>query len=448
MSRPQADDWAGEDKQGEVHAEDLLGEPGPGEVRSDAAHDEVDPAEYDVARGDTYHHDERYPEDEHDASLADHVLSEGVHDEHDESYRPRRAVRHHNPLLRIGAIVVAAAVVLVGGIVGFNAVRGMIPDLSFGSSAPEDFEGTGTGEVTVEIPQGAAGGQIGQILFDAGVVASAEAFANTAAADPRSTGIQPGTYLLAKEMSAAAALDRLVDPASRQVAGVTIREGLWKAEVFATLADATGNEVADYEAVEPESLDLPEAANGELEGFLFPDTYEFSPNATPAEQLQAMIDLGTRRYEELGLAEEEMRETIIKASIVQAEGLFAEDLPKIARVVENRLQEGSETDGRLQMDSTIHYIHQERGRAGTTEEQRADESPYNTYLHGGLPPGPINSPGAAAIEAAMNPAEGDWEYFVTVNPDTGETVFTETYEEHQQYEAEFQQWCRDNPDRC
>lgn len=430
MSRPPADDWA-KDRPAEMATEDVPAEDPPPE--------QGPPEEI--------HHDELFPE-EHDPSLADDVLHGAPAEEHQEELRPRRAERHHNPLLRIGAILVAAAVVIIGGVVGFNAVRGMIPDLSFGTSAPEDFEGEGSGEVSVDIPQGAAGGQIGQILFDAGVVASAEAFANTAAADPRSQGIQPGTYLMAQEMSSAAALERLVDPDSRQVAAVTVREGLWVDEVFALLADGTGHEVADYEAVDVESLNLPEAANGRLEGYLWPDTYSFSPQSTPEEQLQAMLDLGAERYAELGLEPDQMHDIIIKASIVQAEGRFADDLPKIARVVENRLKDGSETDGKLQMDSTIHFLHQQRGLAGTTEEQRAIDSPYNTYLHAGLPPGPINSPGAAAIEAAMNPAEGDWEYFVTVNPDTGETVFTDSYEEHQEYEEEFLQWCEDNPDRC
>lgn len=436
MSRPPADDWAEDQKLREVHPD--------GQHHHDA-HD--DSHHHDHAHHDEVHHDELYPPGEHDESLAHDVLT-GAHEPHEEELRPRRAQRHHNPLLRIGAFAVAAVVVIVGGVVGFNAVRDMVPDLSFGSGAPEDFEGAGSGEVTIEIPEGAGGGQIGQILFDGGVVASAEAFANTAAADPRSAGIQPGTYVVAQEMSAASALERLLDPAARQSTGVTIREGLWEAEVFAVLAEATGNEVADYEAVDPESLELPEAANGNLEGYLFPDTYEFGPSSTPEQQLQAMINLGVQRYAELGLGQDQMHDIITKASIVQAEGLFAEDLPKIARVVENRLKEGSETDGRLQMDSTIHFIHQQRGLVGTTGEQRQADSPYNTYANPGLPPGPINSPGAAAIEAAMNPAEGDWEYFVTVNPDTGETVFTNSYEEHQEYVAEFLQWCEANPDRC
>lgn len=426
MSRPPADEWQGADD----------GTTGP----------DGDPDEHLEEHPDD--HFEEHPEVEFDPSLADDVLApDAAAEEEDHDYRPRRR-RTHNPVVRVGAIVLAAAVVITGGALGFNVVREMIPDLSFGDAAPEDFEGTGSGEVEIEIPQGAGGGQIGQILFDSGVVASAQAFANTAAADPRSTSIQPGTYTMAEQMSSSAAMDRLVDPSSRVGTGVTVREGLWKDEVFALLAESTGNDVADYEAVDPADLDLPEAANGELEGFLFPDTYEFGSTSTPEEQLQAMVDLGLQRYAEVDLAEDDLREIIIKASIVQGEGRFAEDLPKVARVVENRLEGNSETNGRLEMDSTIHFIHQERGRAGTTNAQRESDSPYNTYVNEGLPPGPINSPGLAAIDAAMNPEPGDWEFFVTINPSTGETVFTETYEEHQEQVEVFLQWCEDNPDQC
>jgi UPF0755 protein len=157
-----------------------------------------------------------------------------------------------------------------------------------------------------------------------------------------------------------------------------------------------------------------------------------------------MVELGNQRYESLGIPEDELDETLIIASLIQGEAAAADDLPKVSRVIRNRLEEGEP----LGFDSTIHYIAQERGRAGTTDEQRGVEDPYNTYLNAGLPPGPINSPGVAAIEAALNPAEGDWMYFVTVNPETGETVFTETFEEHQEQVERFNQWCRDNPDSC
>lgn len=466
MSRPPADEWQGAND-GPQGPDDAAPQHEDGPVPADSeehpAHPE-DPEEHPAAHpehleahpgehpeGAAEQHPGDFPEhhadDEFDPTLADDVLTPiGAHED-DIEEQPRRR-RKHNPFVRIGAILVAAAVVVAGGILGFGVVRDMIPDLSFGESAPEDFEGTGSGEVEVEIPQGAGGGQIGQLLFDAGVVASAESFANTAAADPRATSIQPGTYTMAEQMSSAAALDRLVDPSARVGTGVTVREGLWQDEIFALLAEATGNDLADYEAVDPADLDLPEAANGELEGFLFPDTYEFASDSTPEQQLQAMIDLGQQRYAEVGLGDEEMREILIKASIVQGEGMYAEDLPKVARVVENRLAEGSETNGRLEMDSTIHFIHQERGRVGTTNEQREADSPYNTYQNEGLPPGPINSPGLAAIEAAMHPEQGDWEFFVTINPTTGETVFTETYEEHQEQVDIFLEWCEDNPDQC
>jgi UPF0755 protein len=249
---------------------------------------------------------------------------------------------------------------------------------------------------------------------------------------------------MANQMSSTAALDRLLDPAYRQVQGVTVRKGLWTSEVFQVLAEATGNEVADYEAVDPGALGLPEAANGELEGYLFPDTYQFSPTATPEDQLRTMVEHGNQVREQLGVPQEETERVMIVASIVQGEAAFPEDLPKVARVVENRLADGEP----LGMDSTIHFMFQERGRAGTTDEQRATDDPYNTYLNAGLPPGPINNPGAAAIEAALNPAEGSWKYFVTVNPDTGETVFADTYAEHLENQKLFQEWCRENEDRC
>ena len=108
-------------------------------------------------------------------------------------------------------------------------------------------------------------------------------------------------------------------------------------------------DVADYEAVDPATLDLPDAAQGELEGFLYPSTYEFGPDDTPEEQLRAMVGLGKQKYAEIGVPEDQLRDVIIKASIVQGEGLFAEDLPKIARVMENRLEGASETNGMMQM---------------------------------------------------------------------------------------------------
>lgn len=431
MTRPHDDDWLREDTAGHDPslADDVLAD----DPHGHDAHGQYD--DYHGAAYDEHHHDEHH---------------HGEYDEHDDAvyeHHGRRGGRRRSPAVTWVAVIGALALVLGAGYYAVQQVSGLVPSISFGgggASEADDYPGPGTGEVQIEIPPGAGGGQIGQILAEADVVASAGAFQAVATADSRAQSIQPGTYRMAQQMSAAGALERLVDSSYRQVSMVTIPEGLWTEEIFARLAEATGHDVEEYEAVDPADLDLPEAAQGDLEGYLYPDTYQFSPSATPQQQLQDMVDLGKRRFAELGLDEDTMQRTIIVASIVQGEAAFADDLPKVARVIENRLADNEP----LGMDSTIHFIAGERGMAGTTNAQRAEDSPYNTYLNAGLPPGPINSPGAASIEAAMNPAEGTWKFFVTVNPDTGETVFTDTFAEHQVYEAQFIEWCRENRDRC
>ncbi len=412
---------------------------------------------FDDERYERVHHDDdMYDDDTYDHDTYDehaHADDDLLHDgpgggllpgepEPADHQPPTRRQRPHH--VRWGALLSAVAVVAIGGYFALQALSGLIPSFNLGSDAPQDYPGPGTGEVTVEIPDGAGGAEIGQVLAAADVVASPEAFSSVAIGDDRSATIQPGTYTMAEQMSSAEALERLVDPAYRVVSGVTVREGLWKEEVFALLAEGTGNEVADYEAVDSADLELPDAAGGDVEGYLFPDTYSFGPDSTPEQHLKAMVDLGKQRYEALGLDGPELETTLVEASLIQAEAAFSDDLPRVARVIENRL--GDEMP--LGFDSTIHYMFKERGRAGTTDAQRETESPYNTYLNTGLPPAPINSPGVAAIEAAMNPAEGPWVYFVTVDPSTGETKFATTFKEHQQNVAQFQQWCRDNPDEC
>lgn len=458
MSRPPADEWSRTDRGQHRRRSGTASSPvehasSPGDDphrADDGHHDDLGhPDDVEGRHGwdDALLFDEAHPGDTidgHDESLADDVLAAHGGDDDNLQFRPRRR-RRRSPVVRWLAILCAVAVVLVGGYYGVRAIGNVIPSFDMGSQDPADYTGAGTGEVSVVIPAGAGGSQIGQILADADVVASSQAFADAAASDPRSTGIQPGTYTMATQMSASAALERLFDPTFRQVNGVTIREGLWKEEVFAILAEKTDTPLKDYEKVDPDDLDLPKAADGDMEGFLFPDTYDFDPNATAQEQLKVMVEHGKDQYDKLDVKDgDELRTLIIEASLVQAEGFGADDLPKIARVIQNRLDD----DEALGFDSTVHFMFKERGRAGTTDAQRHTEDPYNTYLNTGLPPGPINSPGLAAIEAAMNPADGSWKYFVTVNPSTGETRFADTFEEHQKNEKLFQKWCKDNPDSC
>ncbi len=143
--------------------------------------------------------------------------------------------------------------------------------------------------------------------------------------------------------------------------------------------------------------------------------------------------------ERLGYTPHEMM-TI--ASLVEAEGR-GDDMPKIARVIYNRLENvgTAGTIGRLEIDATVNYALGRNLGVALSEEDLNVDSPYNTRRVAGLPPGPIEAPGDAAMQAAANPADGDWYYYVTVNLKTGETKFAETYEQFQQYKGEYLEYC-------
>lgn len=341
-------------------------------------------------------------------------------------------------------LVLAAIAVVLAGLVVVGLVFGRDVAKMF---ADNDYDGAGTGEVTVVVQPGQMGSQIGQTLADSGVVKTQQAFIDALAANP-GDDIQAGTYKLRQEMSASEALS-LMRSGGRSVEGVTVREGLWQSEVFDVLSKATGTPVAEYEKAaaaaekDPSLLGLPASAKGKVEGYLFPATYEFNPGASATEQMRTMVGHATTRLRELGVADADAERIIIIASLVEAEAREDQDRPKVSQVIYNRL----DAPMRLQMDSTVNYAVQKRSIT-TSDAERANSNPYNTYFHDGLPPGPVGNPGAAAIDAAKNPEEGPWLYFVTVNPHTGETIFTNTLEEHNKAVLQFQKWCQDNPGTC
>ncbi len=358
--------------------------------------------------------------------------------------RPRRRPRRGRRLL---VLLAAAVIVGAAAFAAFTVLRPMVAELT----ASNDYPGPGSGEVQVTVNQGDTGRAIGVMLEKADVVKTSKAFLEAAAVDERAASIQPGAYTLKKQMAARDALAVLVNPANRTVPRVTVPEGLWLKEIYAMLSKGTGTPVTEYEAAakDVEALGLPAAAKGNLEGYLFPSTYEFPAKASATEQLKTMVAKTVEELRKAGVADKDMERTMIVASIVEGEVSGDADRGKVARVIENRLRtRGAPNYGLLQMDSTVHYAVQKRGRAGTTDADRQSASPYNTYKAQGLPPGPINSPGAASIEAAANPERGPWLFFVTVNPDTGETKFAATQAEHDRNVAEFQAWCRENRDRC
>jgi UPF0755 protein len=364
----------------------------------------------------------------------------------EDSRAARRQRRRRKPARTARRLVVLLLTLgLVGG-AGYLAVGFLRPMFAgFGETA--DFPGPGTGSLTFTVNDGDSGRAIGAALEQAGVVRSAKAFIEAYNADSRSAGIQPGDYLLKKAMKATDALAVLVDPKNRQAPKVTIREGLWASETYALLATATGHPVSEYQAAakDPVALGLPSWAKGNIEGYLFPATYEFSNKNSAAEQLRTMVAKTVSQLTKEGLSGDQAQHVLIVASIVEAEARRDEDRPKIARVVENRLANTM----RLQLDSTVSYGVQLRALT-TTDAERATVNGWNTYQKDGLPTGPIANPGAVSIAAAANPAPGPWLYFVAVNPDTGETKFAVTLAEHDQYVAEFQAWCNkpENKGKC
>ncbi|MFW5471587.1 endolytic transglycosylase MltG [Knoellia sp. CPCC 206435] len=352
-------------------------------------------------------------------------------------------------------LVLVLALVLVGGAAAtaFVLLKPVVAGVfGGGSTEAEDFPGPGDGEVPVTVKQGDTGESIATALKSAGVVKTRTAYLDASAADPQgSAKIQPGTYTLRKGMKAIDAFTALTDPANRTVARQTIPEGLWVSEVIARLSKATGAPLADYQAAlkDPAALGLPPEAKGRAEGYLFPSSYEFDDKTPAASQLKQMVAKTLAELKKAGVEPQDYTRILTVASIIEGEVNGDADRAKVARVIENRLADpNGPTVGLLQMDSTVHYIEQKRGRAGTSDAARASSSPYNTYRVKGLPPGPINNPGAASIEAAAKPADGPWFFFVAVNPDTGETKFATTAAEHDRNVQEFNQWCSENKDKC
>ena len=377
--------------------------------------------------------------------MSDQLSDLGLELGHEKRHRPRRG-------FGCLAVLVALAVLVGGGYLAYSYGLAALKDRL---SGPEDYTGTGTGQVVVEVKDGDAATDIGTTLLDKGVVKSVEAFTDAARQDPKSVGIQVGFYKMKKQMSAESALAVLVDPQNRSRSVVTIPEGYTLDQIVATLAKKTEFSKKQFTRVldDPSSIGLPSYAKGNAEGFLFPATYELPPNSTPRSILTMMVQRWDQAAQDADLegAARQLgytpQQLMVVASLVEAESNRDEDRGKVARVIYNRL-ETSKTDKLLQIDATVNYgIGRNLGVGLTTDDLKVD-SPYNTYRNPGLPPTPIEAPGDAAIEAAAHPTEGPWIYYVTVNLRTGETKFTESYDTFLKYKAEFKEYCRTQSDNC
>ena len=317
-------------------------------------------------------------------------------------------------------------------------------------TAPKDYEGAGEDEVTVTIPDGAVGKDIAQILVDADVVATARAFLEAYDDNANAINIQPGTYTMRRHMSAANAVALLLDPRSKEEHTLTITEGATKTQVKERLINVGHFTEAQVDEAfkDTKGIGLPDVAGGDVEGWLAPGTYDVGNDATATSVVASMVSNTVDRLNGLNVPQADYQTVLIKASIVEREGT-SEYYSKIARVIENRLKDtDGPTRGLLQMDSTVLYGVGRSGGIPTADQLADGNNPYNTYIHAGLPPTPIGSPGEEVIKAVLDPEQGDWLYFVTVDLDTGNTLFATTNEEQEENKKKFTDYCDANPDKC
>ncbi|QNE90416.1 endolytic transglycosylase MltG [Corynebacterium incognita] len=360
-----------------------------------------------------------------------------------------------------GLAVLVASLVLVIGAIGYIGVSKL-----FGGgeerSVTADYEGTGNGVTKlVEIPEGSAVSQLGQQLVDKNIVKSDGAFQTAAANNPDAGDVQPGFYRLQEEMSAKSAVDALLNPDNKVdlldvPGGATLSDlqvigGDKRLGIYSMIADASCQgedkescvKKEDLEKVaataDLEALGVPEWARSDiekrgddpkrLEGLIAPGQYVLNPEMNAEEILTDLITRSTKKYNEtdienrakaIGLSPYEL---LTSASLVEREAPAGE-FDKVARVILNRLKEPM----RLEFDSTVNYGLEDVELA-TTDEHRAEKTPWNTYAKDGLPETPIASPSEEAISAMEDPADGKWLFFVTVD-DQGTTVFSDDYDEH------------------
>ena len=339
------------------------------------------------------------------------------------------------PLKRKRRTLIIAIALVLGGALAVNPVMQLV-DSVVSRFTVEDYVGQGEGTVVIVIEEGDLGEDVARKLLAADVIKSFDAiYRPMLQAD---LVIFPGHYEFPLQIPGAEAL-RILMEAKPITNSVTIPEGFQIAQIVPLL-----NETLDIP--EPELFAAIDKANQNypgptLEGYLFPATYQFSPDANADSVITEMLARMKQELEKFNVQLEDSLELLTLASIIQEEARLREDFYKVSTVFNNRIEKGM----LLQTDPTVKYYYE--GSIKSFQQGVADtQNPYNTYVYPGLPPGPISSPGTLAIEAALNPAPGDYLFFVTINLDSGETIFSETLREHEKAVELYRKWLRENPD--
>lgn len=295
-----------------------------------------------------------------------------------------------------------------------------------------DFSPNNPGsEIVFLVQDGELGSSIAQNLENQGVVKSATKFIEEFNRDPKASGISPGSHSIQTQIPARTAIEQLLDP-KRMKSALVVREGSTFASVLSLLKK---NENIDrtktgYGSVKPVYAN----SRNSLEGSLFPARYSFEANTSVEKALKTMVAKAKSEYTRLGVDagfdKYKPFEVLTIASMVQIEG-DPSNFSKVARVIYNRLKIGMA----LQLNATVQYATNSQGQIMLSNKATKINSPYNTYRFAGLPPTPIANPSNDAIEATLNPAIGDWLYFITVAPK--DTRFTKDFTEFSEWNTEF-----------
>lgn len=380
------------------------------------------------------------------ATINEDPLSTGVRSRRIEKERKRLQRRRRNAKIRTGIILFIVAAIIIGcSYIAYSLLTKQSSPVEAG-----DYPGPGSGSVEFVINPGDSGATIGANLVKSGVVKTQDAFLAAWNDNAEAASIQPGTYQLKKEMRAVDAVAALLDETRRSSNAVSVVPGATVKDVASRMKAFAKFQAKDVDAAfaDTAALGLPAEAKGNLEGWLAPGTYEIHTDDKPVTVLKRMVQATVETLESLKVPRDQWHAVLTKASILDMEVNIDRYLPQVARVIENRLDNPTaETAGFLNMDSTVNYGVGRSGGIPTSEDLQKD-TPYNTYLHKGLPPTPIASPSKKAIEATLNPAPGNWLYFVTVNLDTGETKFAATKAEHEANIAELTKWCEEHKGKC
>lgn len=312
-----------------------------------------------------------------------------------------------------------------------------------------DHDGIEGEELTFSVEPGEDLASVARRLDSAGVVASARAF-ERAAEDSASGVVRAGDFVMRERMPAADALAVLQGTADGAVHYVLVERGRRLTEVLDALAESTGLPREELAAAtqDPARYGVPAEAQT-LEGWLDPGEYRLPVEASAEEVVDALVRPVLADLAELGVDDpDEQRRVLTVASLLEAEAL-PRDYRTVAGVIENRLApDNTETRGLLQIDAAVTYGLGVRSLSFSAGQRQDASNPYNTYVHPGLPPGPIGMPSDAAVAAALDPADTDAYYWVTTDIATGHTEFSRTYEEHQEHVRTLQRYCASNPGVC